>query len=189
MAAFYALIVFRDVSTGVDGSLLRVIIAFAFLATVLMVLYTKIPLLFHTTNLKGNRFGSSRRGASGSRKNASDSSYHINKPEDLLGNLVIKYNALTKENQIAMCIKHIGLWKQLMLDAEIPASEGAKAGGASNSANFSASARNPLVASSRVGASASNYVPSARAGASVSYNAANARGGASVSNYNSVRIE
>lgn len=83
------------------------------------------PLCFNFTQgfgqkLTGRRFLGSRRneGSSARNKGSGAISFHA-KPEEVLGNLLSKYNTLTKEIQITTCIEHIELWKQLMLDAEI----------------------------------------------------------------------
>lgn len=71
-------------------------------------------------------------------------------PEDVLGKILVKFYGVTKELQADMCIKHIETWKDLMLEAEIPArQEKCKDDGASMSlvASYIASQRNPMVGS------------------------------------------
>lgn len=166
MAAFYGVILFREISiSSGDGVTLRIVAAFVFFATVLMILGTKIPLMikngFGIMTWAGVRYRSSHRAGSESRKSGSNSSFQYSKPEDLLGNLILKYNTLTKENQIAMCIKHIEMWKHLMMDAEIPIQDEGRNANCVVSPTGSpnpASARNPISASARARKSvASNY--------------------------------
>ena len=132
-------------------------IAFAFLLALILNLVAKIPLLlpkvFGFKVNGGTIMGSRRNGGSSARNKGSDViSFHM-RPEEVLGNLLSKYNSLTKEMQIATCIKHIELWKQLMMDAEIPIREettenqGKKVAGAA----YLASARIPFGSQSGLG--------------------------------------
>lgn len=148
---FYVLVVFRDADSSSDYSVLRIVIAFGFLIALVTVLYTKIPLMLPKVlsiyKINGGLSYQDFRKNAGSNSRKRESgiiSYHL-KPEDVLGNIVSKYIALDKETQVAMCIKHIELWKSLMLDAEIPDREETD-GGAGASNRFGVpSARNSLV--------------------------------------------
>lgn len=149
---------FRDADSSADQSTLRIVIAFGFLTALVTVLYTKIPLmlpkvlsiykinggLFYEDFRKNAGSSSHKRESSSSHKRESGMiSYHL-RPEDVLGSILSKYTTLSKEMQIAMCIKHIELWKSLMLDAEIPDRE-EEADAASNTSKRSGVARNSLV--------------------------------------------
>ena len=134
-------------------------IAFAFLLALILNLVAKIPLLlpkvFGFKVNGGAIVGSRRNGGSSARNKGSDvSSFHM-RPEEVLGNLLSKYNTLTKEMQIATCIKHIELWKQLMVDAEIPAREETTEGQSQSKkvagAAYLASARIPFGSHSGLG--------------------------------------
>lgn len=156
VTAFYVAIVIRDADIVTDHSILRAVIAFLFLLAVLLVLIAKIPLLlpkaFGALKINGGRFGESRRngGSTSRKKDSGVISFHV-KPEEVLGNIMSKYNSLTKEMQVTMCIKHIELWKQLMIDAEIPfriaVDDDKKAAGPGGA--YLASARGPLASLSK----------------------------------------
>lgn len=141
---------FRDADSSADQSTLRIVIAFGFLTALVTVLYTKIPLMLPKVlsiyKINGGLFYEDFRKNAGSSSHKRESgmiSYHL-RPEDVLGSILSKYTTLSKEMQIAMCIKHIELWKSLMLDAEIPDRE-EEADAASNTSKRSGVARNSLV--------------------------------------------
>ena len=175
VAVFYVTAVIREAGLGSDYSVLRVVIAFAFFFAMFVILVTRIPQMlpryFGANKGIGRHFSDSRRnGSSYSRQKESALNSFYLKPEDVLGNILTKYNSLTKEMQVAMCIKHIELWKQLLIDAEIPVREETsecqiKKPSSAGVAHFaSASARNPLGSPSGAArGSASNNFGSARA--------------------------
>ena len=141
--------VIREILPVINQTLFRTINAFAFLIAVFAVLMPMVSKVVGVTGLQSGLKTISRRGASGSNnyrsKNTRDAI-----PEDVLGNILTKFYGLTKELQAEMCIKHIEIWKDLLLEVEIPTfEEKRKVNGLSMSlvASYVASQRNPLAGS------------------------------------------
>ena len=139
----------REILPFVDQSLFRMMNAFALLIAVIAVLMPMVSKVLGVTGLQSGLKTISRRGASGS-NNYRSKNFRDAVPEDILGGIVTKFYGLTKELQAEMCIKHIEIWKDLLLEVEIPTvEEKRKVSGLSMSlvASYVASQRNPLAGS------------------------------------------
>ena len=109
----YVLSIVRAINNMSDPTMLQIASAIVFMVVVLIVISTSIvPKLRSFTSSKVKRGTVSHKGLSGSY------STHL-KPEDVLGNILTKYLTLPKETQVAMCIKHIELWKELFVETEM----------------------------------------------------------------------
>lgn len=99
-----------------DPLVIRSVIAYAFLACAYStLLFTMVPKIQGVLEGKGKRGTASRVKSGGG-----SGSYSSNlKPEEILGAILTKYNTLEKEQKIEMCVKHIEIWRNMLVDVEI----------------------------------------------------------------------
>ena len=98
-----------------DPLVIRAVIAYAFLACAYStLLFTIVP------KIQGVLEGKGKRGTASRVKSGGSGSYSSNlKPEEILGAILTKYNTLEKEQKIEMCVKHIEIWRNMLVDVEI----------------------------------------------------------------------
>ena len=96
--------------SNLDTASVHIALAFVFIACGVTTLTSTMLPKFR--NGKKKRYGSHMSDGSGSY------SSHL-RPDEILGNILTKYNTITKEAQIEMCIKHIEVWKVFMAETEL----------------------------------------------------------------------
>jgi hypothetical protein len=113
VALFFVAYVIQTFDPEIDPVIMRAVVAFVFLICIAITLtLTTIPKIQSVREGKGKRTGSRMKGGSGS-------SSMTAKPEEVLGAILTKYNTLEKDQKLEMCIKHIEVWRNMLVDVEI----------------------------------------------------------------------
>ena len=115
VALFFVAYVIQQLDPNMDALIIRAVIAYAFLVCAYStLLFTMLPKIQSVIEGKGKRGTASRAKSGGSGSYSSTL-----KPEEILGAILTKYNALEKEQKIEMCVKHIEIWRNMLVDVEI----------------------------------------------------------------------